>query len=214
MPSTKETNGLGAHPEDWLPAGLELRENDAEPAAGREVTVADEWPVGPVGEEWADTHAAEDSADAVAEGPAAELQSLDDVWQAPHPASEVEALRAEVREAELRARKAEERAKKAEQKLERERKRAEAVKRTRKAIAERSKAPVKSAAKKAAADDRVNLNEASFEALRALGMTVNQAARFIGQRDERGGFRSIEDLDSLYGLARSVVEDLKLTGTV
>lgn len=61
---------------------------------------------------------------------------------------------------------------------------------------------------------RLDLNLATFEALRALGLSVSQSARFIGQRDARGGFRSVDDLDRLYGLPGEVVQLLKHSGTV
>ncbi len=60
-----------------------------------------------------------------------------------------------------------------------------------------------------ASGGRLDLNAASFEELRSLGLSVSQAARFVAQRDERGGLRSPEDVDSLYGLPREVKEALK-----
>jgi DNA uptake protein ComE-like DNA-binding protein len=54
-----------------------------------------------------------------------------------------------------------------------------------------------------------SLNNASFERLRALGLTVSQSARVIGQRDQRGGFESAGDLDSLWGLPSEVIAHLK-----
>jgi len=51
----------------------------------------------------------------------------------------------------------------------------------------------------------VSLNAASFEDLRGLGLSVNQAARLIAQRDQRGGFDSLGELAGLYGLPRELV---------
>jgi DNA uptake protein ComE-like DNA-binding protein len=82
----------------------------------------------------------------------------------------------------------------------------------RSASAERLEAAL--AASPPAADGRLDLNAATFEALRALGLSVNQAARFIGQRDERGGFRSMDDLDGLYGLPSDVLRSLYEHGAV
>jgi DNA uptake protein ComE-like DNA-binding protein len=52
-------------------------------------------------------------------------------------------------------------------------------------------------------------NSASFEDLRGLGLSVNQAARVIAQRDQRGGFASVENLDTLNGVPREVIEQPK-----
>jgi DNA uptake protein ComE-like DNA-binding protein len=53
------------------------------------------------------------------------------------------------------------------------------------------------------------LNRASFEQLCRLGLSVNQTARLIGQREQRGGFSSFDDLDGLRGLSADTVEVLK-----
>lgn len=55
----------------------------------------------------------------------------------------------------------------------------------------------------------IALNEASFEQLRELGLSVNQAARLIAQRDQRGGFSSTDELDGLYGMPREIVDTLR-----
>jgi DNA uptake protein ComE-like DNA-binding protein len=53
------------------------------------------------------------------------------------------------------------------------------------------------------------LNRASFEQLCRLGLSVHQTARLIGQREQRGGFSSFDDLDGLRGLSADTVEVLK-----
>ena len=55
------------------------------------------------------------------------------------------------------------------------------------------------------------LNEATFEQLRGLGLSVTQAARMIAVRDAQRGFRSAADLDAIPGLPAEVVADLKRT---
>jgi hypothetical protein len=60
----------------------------------------------------------------------------------------------------------------------------------------------------------VDLNTASFETVRELGLSVTQAARLIAQRDQRGGFSSLADLDSLYGFPQGLLEDLRRKSTI
>lgn len=55
----------------------------------------------------------------------------------------------------------------------------------------------------------VNLNEATFEQLRAMDMSVTQATRVIAYRERQDGFDSIDDLDSVPGFPRPFLEKLK-----
>jgi Helix-hairpin-helix motif len=59
-----------------------------------------------------------------------------------------------------------------------------------------------------------NINRMSFEELRGTGLSVNQAARVIAQRDTQGGFQSLDELDSLYGIPRDLIEELKRSVTI
>lgn len=54
----------------------------------------------------------------------------------------------------------------------------------------------------------VALNDATFEDLRSLGLSVSQSARLIAQRDQRGGFSSPDELDGLYGMPRDTITEL------
>jgi DNA uptake protein ComE-like DNA-binding protein len=54
----------------------------------------------------------------------------------------------------------------------------------------------------------LDLNEASFEDLRELGLSVTQSARVIAYRDTRGGFDSLEELDEIPGLPRDARQAL------
>jgi DNA uptake protein ComE-like DNA-binding protein len=54
-----------------------------------------------------------------------------------------------------------------------------------------------------------DINEATFDGLCKLGLSVSQAARLIGQRDQLGGFSSLDELDHLRGLPREMIEMLK-----
>ena len=56
-------------------------------------------------------------------------------------------------------------------------------------------------------DSRVQLNSATFEDLRRIGLSVTQAARVIAYRDTHGGFAEIGQLREVRGLSR---EDLQL----
>jgi len=58
-------------------------------------------------------------------------------------------------------------------------------------------------------DDRLDLNAATFEDIRGLGLSVTQAARLVAHRDARGGFSSIGQLDNLAGLPKKEVRQLK-----
>jgi DNA uptake protein ComE-like DNA-binding protein len=62
---------------------------------------------------------------------------------------------------------------------------------------------------KTAAEKPIVLNDASFEQLRSLDLSVSQAARLIAQRDQRGGFSSPDELAGLYGLPREVIATLR-----
>jgi DNA uptake protein ComE-like DNA-binding protein len=61
---------------------------------------------------------------------------------------------------------------------------------------------------------KLDLNEATFEQLRDLGISVTLSARVISYRDSRGGFDSIEELDEIPGLSaefkRVLRDQLKL----
>ncbi len=55
----------------------------------------------------------------------------------------------------------------------------------------------------------IDLNSASFDQLCRIGLSVKQAARVIGYREQRGGFDSPDDLDQLSGLPPETIETLK-----
>lgn len=63
-------------------------------------------------------------------------------------------------------------------------------------------------------EDLVDLNEVDFDGLIALGLPVGQAARFISQRERRGGIAELSELDAYYGLAPGVRDILRLSGHV
>lgn len=53
------------------------------------------------------------------------------------------------------------------------------------------------------------MNEASFEELRGLGLSITQARRFLAVREERDGFESVDELDAVPGLPRDLTERLR-----
>jgi competence protein ComEA len=59
------------------------------------------------------------------------------------------------------------------------------------------------------ADGTLNVNEATFEELRGLGLSVTQSARLIAYRDVRGGFKSLDELDDIPGLPEATKKDLR-----
>jgi hypothetical protein len=64
-------------------------------------------------------------------------------------------------------------------------------------------------------DDRMNLNAISFESLRAMGVSVEEAARFVAYRQRRGGYLgSLDEVDTITGLSHPLRGWLKAYGAV
>ena len=57
--------------------------------------------------------------------------------------------------------------------------------------------------------ETIELNNVSFEQLRAHGLSVTQATRLLAHRERLGRFQSIDELDEIPGLPREFAEDLK-----
>jgi competence ComEA-like helix-hairpin-helix protein len=55
----------------------------------------------------------------------------------------------------------------------------------------------------------VDLNEATFEQLRALRFSAAQANRVIAYRERLGGYKAIDDLETVPGIQRELVEKLR-----
>jgi hypothetical protein len=53
------------------------------------------------------------------------------------------------------------------------------------------------------------LNQATYERLRSLGLSVTQARRVLAHRERSGGFRSVDELDEIPGFPRILLEELK-----
>jgi hypothetical protein len=56
---------------------------------------------------------------------------------------------------------------------------------------------------------KVKINDATFEQLRSLGLSVTQSARLIAYRESRGGYDSVDELAEIPGLSRETVVALR-----
>jgi DNA uptake protein ComE-like DNA-binding protein len=60
----------------------------------------------------------------------------------------------------------------------------------------------------------LDLNRATFDDLRGLGLSVTQSKRLIANREQRGGFGSVDEIEQLPGFSREQLEHLKRSLTV
>ncbi len=60
-----------------------------------------------------------------------------------------------------------------------------------------------------AVSSRLNLNSASYDDLRSLGLSVTQTGRVLAQREHKGGFSSLDELDEIPGFPGGFLGDLK-----
>jgi competence protein ComEA len=60
----------------------------------------------------------------------------------------------------------------------------------------------------------IHLNAATFEQLRAEGLSVTQATRLLAHRERVGRFNTVDDLDQIPGLPQDFLQDLKSRSTV
>jgi competence protein ComEA len=56
---------------------------------------------------------------------------------------------------------------------------------------------------------RVSLNEASFEELREIGLSVTQTGRVLAYRERSGGFKSVDELDTIPGFPKDFLARIK-----
>jgi Helix-hairpin-helix motif len=71
------------------------------------------------------------------------------------------------------------------------------------------KAPTRRPKRATGKNGRLDLNAATFEELRGLGLSVTQSARLLGYRDTRGGYRSLDELDEIPGLPKATRAELR-----
>ena len=57
--------------------------------------------------------------------------------------------------------------------------------------------------------DKLEINTASYEDLRALGLSVTQTGRVLAYRERIGGFDTLDDLDAIPGFPRAFLDELK-----
>ena len=55
----------------------------------------------------------------------------------------------------------------------------------------------------------LNINDATYEDLRDLGLSVTQTGRVLAHRERVGGFGSLDELDQIPGFPEAFLEDLK-----
>jgi hypothetical protein len=55
----------------------------------------------------------------------------------------------------------------------------------------------------------LSLNEAGYEDLRSLGLSVTQTGRVLAYRERVGGFSSLDDLEAIPGFPRSLLNELR-----
>jgi len=60
----------------------------------------------------------------------------------------------------------------------------------------------------------VSLNQATFEQLRGLGLSVTQATRILAYRERFGGYSSLDDLDRVPGFSPEKIESMRSRFTV
>jgi DNA uptake protein ComE-like DNA-binding protein len=65
------------------------------------------------------------------------------------------------------------------------------------------------ALQEAPTEKKLSLSTASFEELRAVGLSVTQTQRVIEYREANDGFNSLDELDSVPGFERSLLVDVK-----
>jgi competence protein ComEA len=56
---------------------------------------------------------------------------------------------------------------------------------------------------------KLDLNSATFEELRGLGLSVTLSARLIAYRDVRGGFESLDELNEIPGLSKKTLGEIR-----
>lgn len=61
---------------------------------------------------------------------------------------------------------------------------------------------------------RLDLNHATFEQLREVGLSVTQATRILAYRERFGGYDSLDDLDKVPGFPPEKIEDMRSGFTV
>jgi competence protein ComEA len=69
--------------------------------------------------------------------------------------------------------------------------------------------PVQAATATAMPDGPIELNDVTYEQLRALNLSTTQARRLLTYRERRGGFRSVNEIDDVPGFPENLRRELK-----
>ena len=62
--------------------------------------------------------------------------------------------------------------------------------------------------------DALNLNQATYDDLRRLKLSVTQTGRVLDYRETVGGFKSLDELDDIAGLPHDLLDELKRKLTI
>ena len=68
--------------------------------------------------------------------------------------------------------------------------------------------------REAEAGEVLNLNQATYDDLRRLKLSVTQTGRVLDYRETLGGFKSLDQLDDIAGLPRDLLTELKRKLTI
>ena len=63
-------------------------------------------------------------------------------------------------------------------------------------------------------EGKLNLNEATYEDLRRLKLSIKKTGRILDYRQTLGGFKSLDQLDDIAGIPRDVLTELKRKLTI
>ncbi len=63
-------------------------------------------------------------------------------------------------------------------------------------------------------EGKLNLNEATYEDLRRLKLSIKRTGRVLDYRQRLGGFKSLDQLDDIAGIPRDVLTELKRKLTI
>jgi DNA uptake protein ComE-like DNA-binding protein len=68
--------------------------------------------------------------------------------------------------------------------------------------------PPEDASPRPKAEGSLSLNSATYEELRALGLSVAETGRLLAERERMGGFGSLDEVSSIRGLPQTLIEEL------
>ncbi len=72
-----------------------------------------------------------------------------------------------------------------------------------------SQADVRAPSSEPHPEGKLNINQATYEDLRGLKLSVTQTGRVLDHRNSLGGFKSLDELDEIAGFPRDLLTELK-----